>query len=171
MHTLRQALAMFCLPVLVGFFGMAMALSGCDDNNPVANLNTNALSPAQALTYGRQSAIYQDLSHHWQLESVNHLPISYTMSLDLTKLNTGKATALTICSPIEIVFDTSRIDQNKLSVKDIQRNLDNCSDDYEDTLMMILADTKSIARHPSQQNKLVLTAQQDTLIFVLANNP
>lgn len=181
MSHFRQALSFFRLPLWISVPCLVLLLSACDDTSPLANLNTNALSPAQALSYGRQSAIYQHLSHHWQLVSINNLPISYQAHLDLRQLSTGHATATlkASCPPIEIVFDTSRIDQNHVSVIDIHRDLDiappdsnptphqDCGDEAEDTLMAILADTKSIKRHPTTPDQLILTSHQDTLIFVL----
>lgn len=182
MSHFRQALSVFRLPVWVGVPCLVLLLSACDDTSPLTNLNTNALSPAQALSYGRQSAIYQHLSHHWQLVSINNLPISYQAHLDLRQLSTGHATATLkdTCPPIQIVFDTSRIDQNHVSVIDIHRNLDTtspnntvsesgCADEAEDRLMAILADTKSIKRHPTTPDQLILTSHQDTLIFVLVS--
>lgn len=171
MPNIRSAMVFSRLPILVGTLGMATLLGGCDneDTSAFINLNTNTLSPAQALTYGRQSAVYQHLSHHWQLESINASPTSYNFFLDLTTLSTGHAiaTAGVTCAPIEVLFDTTDIDQNRISVKDIQRKLDDCSSEHEDRLMAILADSKSIARHPNDPNKLILTSSQDTLVFTL----
>lgn len=171
MPNIRSAIVFSRLPILVGILSMATLLSGCDDEDTPAfiNLNTNTLSPAQALTYGRQSAVYQHLSHYWQFNSINTTPTTYEFFLDLTALNTGYATATAgvACTPIEILFDTTDIDQNRISVKDIQRKLDDCSGEHEDRLMAILADTKSITRHPNDPNKLILTSSQDTLVFTL----
>lgn len=151
---------------------LAMALTACNENptTPLPQLNTNALSPAQALNYGRQSAIYQEISHYWKLESINNFPVSYPFYLDLRTLNVGVATASAPppCAPIEMTVDVKNIDKNQIVVIDIQRVLDACSNEVEDNMMAILADSKSIMKHPNDPSKLVLTSRQDTLIFVLA---
>lgn len=177
MQNARSCSSYVCLSLRFGLCCLVGGVIGACDDMPAVNslkqLDTNVLSPAQVLTYGRQSAIYQHLSRYWRLESINGSPVAYQFYLDLTQLSSGVATATAPapCSPIEMVVDVSNIDKNQVSVTDIYRVLDSCSDKFEDNLMAILADTKTITKAPHHPDKLLLTSRQDTLIFVPADTP
>lgn len=160
-----------CLSAVVGL------LAGCHEtgNNASRQYESSArdfkaLSPARALSYGRESAVYQHLSQYWQLELINDTPARYEMYFDLTDLPNGRATlqAPPPCLPIEVEFDISNIETNQLSVVRIERELDDCSDSNEDNLMAILADTKTIQRDGQHSDRIILSSYQDTLTFVLA---
>lgn len=123
------------------------------------------LSLSKSLTFGRQSAVFRHLSQVWQITAIDDVPTNRYAHLDLTHLSEGKASIQIRkeCTPISIVFFTQNITKGDIYVSSIERTLDECSDDFEDQLMSIVADTRRLERDSHDLDKIKLISYQHTL--------
>lgn len=129
---------------------------------------TNLLSPNNSLSFGRQSAMYRHFSQWWQISEIDDIPTEQVVFMDLTHLSNDKAYVIfDDCNTIDITFDTSQIDKNRLYVHNIKRELKPCSSSYEDQLMAILADTQGIEYDNTTPDRLKLLSYQHSLTLTL----
>lgn len=133
------------------------SLGACHNDN-------TQLSTKKPLGLGRSNAVLGYLAQNWQITQINNIPISHTATLDLTQITQGKgvATLGNHCKPILITFDVSLLEQGLIKTSEIERELDDCSDSFEDRLMSALSDVSHIQKDPNK-NELILKGYQDTL--------
>lgn len=158
--------------LMLGIYGIlpVLALVACQPQNTQNHTHQHSeplkpLSLSKSLTFGRQSAVFRHLSQVWQITAIDDVPTNRYAHLDLTHLSEGKASIQIRkeCTPISIVFFTQNITKGDIYVSSIERTLDECSDDFEDQLMSIVADTRRLERDPQDLNKLTLISYQHTL--------
>lgn len=154
-HLLRSGL---CLIVAL--------IVGCDDALPKNTVSTTPLSANQPLGFGRSNAIYGYLAKSWQITHINNIPTPHPAILNLTQIEQGKG-SLRInqhCKPILIEFDIKLLEKGVLSTKAIERELDDCSDAFEDRLMSAISDMSHIQKKPNS-DEIVLSGFQDVLLL------
>lgn len=146
-----------------------LALLACQPSSTPAHQHSEPLKPlslSKSLTFGRQSAIFRHLSQVWQITAIDGVPTTRYAHLDLTHLGKDGKASIELnknCTPISIVFFTQNIAKGDIYVSSIERTLDDCSDDFEDQLMSIVADTRRLERDSHDLNKLTLISYQHTL--------
>lgn len=139
-----------------------------DDSNKKELEYKTLLSPNSSLSFGRQSAMYRHFSQWWQISEIDDIPTEQVVFMDLTHLSNDKAyVVFDGCNTIDITFDTSQIDKNRLYVHNIKRELKPCSSSYEDQLMAILADTQGIEYDNTTPDRLKLLSYQHSLTLTL----
>lgn len=165
------------LAVLAGLFLLACNHSPAP-NSPVKPHSTlladqpqavNSLSPVRSVSIGRESAIFAYLAKNWQITQINGIPIANTAILDLQEIEQGfgQLSLGEHCSPILVQFDVSKLGQSIISTKEIEREIDDCSDSFEDRLMATLADLNYIEKRPTDTNDvLILSGYQDKITLV-----
>lgn len=153
--------------------GVMLFLTGCQppDHPNQANTQNTTLSSTRTLGLGRQSAIFGYLAKRWQILQINEIPAGTTALLDLSDIENGNA-QLSLgkqCTPIRLRLDISQLNKGIISTKEIERELDDCSDEFEDRLMSTLADLTYVEKNPaSATDTLVLSAYQDKIVLIPA---
>lgn len=131
-------------------FCMLAFLTACQPELPTSGKYSKGdslgVATHESLAYGRQSAAYRHLSQVWQISHIDNVPTTTPAYLDLTQINSGHALVKTNqqCRPISVVFNTKNIATGQIYVTRIERVIDDCSDDFEDKLMSIVADTRRL---------------------------
>lgn len=167
--------------VFVPIFALlCFGLSACHNNTHQANnppaqaeqakpRHNLSLAATNSLGIGRSSAIFGYLTKKWQIVQLNNIPTKEQAILDLTQIEKGVATLSlgTHCQPLLIDFNISQLEQGIISTRQIEREIDDCSDDYEDRLMSIFSDLTHIYKSPVQ-DELVLVSYQDKILLTPA---
>lgn len=147
--------------------GVLSSLTACQPNHTQVKAETNdslAFSSYKSLNYGRQSAAYYHLSTVWHVTHIDDVPLTRPAHIDLRQLNQGQAYVYLheACPPISVVFNVHRIASGELYVTRIERMINDCSDEFEDSLMSIVADTRRLIKGRNA-NEITLISYQHTL--------
>lgn len=153
----------------------SLTLLGCSkENTQRAAQSEDGLlfKPSNAVNFGRQSALIRQLAQVWHLQEVDgiapHNNNRQPILLDLSTIEQQVAT-LSIdknCQPIHISLETRYVSTGSLTVREIQRELNPCSTQLEDSLMAMIADIRTFEPATLANNKLVLNSFQNKLVFV-----
>lgn len=173
----KSALYLVSVYVILGLLSLC-SLTACNPSGNTApppphqqSPNKNALSSTRSLGIGRESAIFNYLAKDWQIVQINNIPTPNSVILNLKNIEngTGELSIGTHCPPIYIQFDTSELAKGIISTTHIERELNDCSDTFEDRLMSTLADLTYIEKRPvDTTDTLILSAYQDKILLTPA---
>lgn len=175
--SIKKILKMIGVPTIL-MSALLCGLTACDPdtntNTPAPSLtqsNMDALSPTRSLGIGRESAIFGYLAKKWQITQINDIPVQSSVILNLQQIENGigELSLGANCSPVRIQFDIGELSKGVISTKEIERELSECSNTFEDRLMSTLADLTYIEKRPiNTTDTLILSAYQDKITLIPA---
>lgn len=122
------------------------------------------MSPKNSLVLGRQSAIIQHLSRHWQVSDIDGIATAQKVILDFSTIADARAKAsINDCAILWLEFDQEQLAVGNLQVIHIKRVPDDgCSGHFDGLMMAILGDVQWLQKDDDGET-LILSSYQHTL--------